>query len=76
MNPFERWFIRRVFAKEVRQGYDHPEKITALYRMITDAVRTEFHEDNEPTIEEFCRERFEVQARERPWSVQVGAWDR
>jgi DICT domain-containing protein len=64
MSPFERWFVRRVFAKEVRQGADHPQRLTALYRMITDAVRAEFTEDNEPTIEDFCRERFEAQARE------------
>ena len=50
MNKFEEWFLKRVYKREVRQGYDHPERIKNLYNMINDACRDEFYEDNLPTI--------------------------
>lgn len=61
MNRVESWFLRRLLAREVRQGFDHDRRITMLYVMITEAVRHEFLEDNEPTIVSFCHERFDAQ---------------
>ena len=59
MNKFEQWFLKRVYKREVRQGYDHPERIQNLYRMINDACREEFTEDNEPTIRCALRDWFD-----------------
>ena len=59
MTRFEKWFIKRVIEREVMQGYDHDKKITNLYRMINHACRTEFCEDNKPTLDSFLTEQFE-----------------
>jgi len=58
MTRFERWFLNRVFRKQVRQGYDHPQRITELYTMIRVAAENEFTEDNVPTLNDFLNERF------------------
>ena len=59
MTKFERWFIKRVTAREVRQGPTHTLRITDLYFLIGDAVREEFTEDNKPTREAFLRKCFD-----------------
>ena len=59
MNIFELWFLRRIIRREVRQGYTHDLKITALYREIHDAARREFYEDNVFSRNEYLREWFE-----------------
>lgn len=59
MNRFERWFLRRIIRREVRQGYTHDLRITALYREIHDAARREFYEDNVSSRNEYLREWFE-----------------
>jgi hypothetical protein len=59
MNKFERWFLKRIIKREVRQGYDHAAKHVALYQMIRDAHRAEFTEDNAVTADDFLQEQFE-----------------
>lgn len=59
MTKFEEWFLRRVFRREVRQGYDHDKRITTLYAMIRKAAENEFTEDNAPTLSDFLAECFE-----------------
>lgn len=59
MNKIERWFLGRVFKKQVKQGYDHDARITELYSMIRTAVQTEFNEDNKPTRDSYLTEWFE-----------------
>jgi hypothetical protein len=63
MNKFERWFLNRVFQKQVRQGYKHQENITELYTMIREAAEKEFNEDNVPTLNSFLTECFELSLR-------------
>jgi hypothetical protein len=63
MNKFERWFLNRVFQKQVRQGYKHQENITELYTMIREVAEKEFSEDNVPTLNSFLTERFELSLR-------------
>jgi hypothetical protein len=59
VNRFEKWFVERVIANEVKQDWDHTKKITGLYKMINGACQREFYEDNKPTLNGFLRERFE-----------------
>ena len=59
MNKFENWFLRRVIAREVRQGYHHARNIQNLYQMIHDACRTEFCEDHAVTLNTFLQELFD-----------------
>jgi hypothetical protein len=56
MNRFERWFMKRIIRREVRQGYDHQERITEMYRMIRVACENEFTEDNLITQNVYLRE--------------------
>lgn len=63
MNSFERWFIKRVIAKEVRQGY-HDNRVEGLYGLIREAVTAEFTEDNAPTIDARGSDLFEAICRQ------------
>lgn len=63
MTKFEEWFLRRVIRKEVRQGYDHAQKITNLYTMIRVAAEQEFAEDNVVTMNSYLTEWFEKSLR-------------
>lgn len=60
MNSIERFFLKRLIKKEVRQGYTHRLKIEILYLEIRDAVRSEFTEDNIPTSNAFLTDAFET----------------
>ncbi len=57
MNSFERWFIKRVIAKEVRQGH-HDARVEGLYGLIREAATAEFTEDNAATIDAYLSDRF------------------
>jgi hypothetical protein len=58
MNKFERWILKKIIAKQVRQG-EHYTNIQELYRLIRNAAVKEFLEDNTPTINSFLQEAFE-----------------
>jgi hypothetical protein len=66
MSKFELWFLKRVIAKEVRQNFDHAEKVKNLYSLIRRACEDEFYEDNPPTISSFLSDCFE-QKQEWSW---------
>lgn len=55
MSRLELWFMRRILRAEVRQGYDHGDRIAGLYRLVSEACREEFTEDNEATLSAFLR---------------------
>jgi len=63
MTRFEQWFLRRTIRQQVRQGFDHAENITNLYREIRRAVEQEFYEDNLTTQNSYLREWFERSLR-------------
>ena len=69
MNRFERWFLQRVFRKQVRQG-GHDQRITELYSMIRAAAEQEFTEDNEPMLNDSLVEWFLQSLRRPEWSKQ------
>jgi hypothetical protein len=47
---------------QVRQG-GHKDRIIALYRLVYDAAREQFSEDNKPTLDSFLLECFEAALR-------------
>lgn len=53
MNWFDRWQLRRIVKKAVRQDFDHHKKIEAVYSEIAIAAHNEFREDNMPTLKAF-----------------------
>lgn len=56
MNRLEKWFLKRLLKREVKQGYT--QNITELYRLVHEACEAEFTEDNAPTINAFLYECF------------------
>ena len=63
MNKFEEWMMKRIIRREVRQGFDHPQKIIGLYKMIRVACENEFYEDNTVTMNSYLTEWFEKSLR-------------
>jgi hypothetical protein len=59
MTRFEKWFIRRVFKRDFRQGPLHSANISNVYRLVREVCDAEFTEDNEPTRDAHLRECFE-----------------
>ena len=59
MNTIERWFLKRIIAKQVMQDL-HDKNIQELYQLIHNASIEEFTEDNFITIDVFLRELFEA----------------
>lgn len=65
MNAFDRWMLKRIIAKEVRQGPTHPRNIENLYGFIRRAVVEEFHETSRQSLQDYLMERFAMdQARD------------
>lgn len=56
LNWFEKFIIERALARIVIQGPLHKRNITEFYRMVARAARTQFSEDNKPTLDEFLSE--------------------
>ena len=59
MTKIEKFFLRVIFKKQVRQSASHAQQIAELYQMIHQAAREEFTEDNDVSLDAFLREVFE-----------------
>lgn len=55
MNKLELHFIKKILKKTVVQGA-HRDRIIAFYRLLIEAARAEFTEDNKPTLDGFLEE--------------------
>ena len=71
MNEPERWILKHIIRKEVRQGYDHHLKISNLYALIREACEEEFTETNAPTLDDCLREWFEKTQHENQYKYKV-----
>lgn len=58
MNKFERWFLKRLCRKIVTQG-EHRRRITEHYKILMEAAREQFTEENKPGLDSFMLECFE-----------------
>jgi len=58
MNRFERWFLKRIFKKQVKQGPWRHLHIIELYMLIRESVENEFTEDNPLDLYRFLMNRF------------------
>ncbi len=60
-------FILKWIAKKiVIQSYDHKYNIIDYYRVLNDAARDEFREDNKPTLDDFLSECHKISLTETP----------
>lgn len=58
MSKLELYLFKRILRKEVRQG-GQDVKIRNIYKLIREAVKNEYSEDNDPTRDDFLRQLFE-----------------
>ena len=56
MNWLERLLLKRLCEKLVVQGFYHEQKITEYYKVMYEAAKNEFFEDNKPTLDSFLVE--------------------
>lgn len=56
MNWFDRWILKMMFKRLVRQG-NHTSNIREIYSLFEQAVLKEFYVDNESTLHDFLKER-------------------
>lgn len=59
MNRFERWFLKRLLKKLMRNKPWHDLHVRDVYSMVRRAAVEEFTEDNAPTTDDFLRREFE-----------------
>lgn len=59
MNRLDQWLLKRICKKLVKQGPKHKSRIAQYYKIMADAARQEFYEDNEPTLKGFLDECYE-----------------
>jgi hypothetical protein len=53
IHPVTRWLLKRITKKLVLQSPHHQKRIIAYYQIMRDAAKSEFSEDNEPTLNAF-----------------------
>jgi hypothetical protein len=66
MTNFKRWILKRIAKAIVVQGFNHQNFITEYYKILIDAARNEFTEDNKPTLDGLLRELHEKALEQRP----------
>lgn len=55
MNRFTKWFLRNLCKELVSRGY-HKYFIASYFKIMTDAARARFTEDNKATFESYMQE--------------------
>ena len=59
LNRFEKWILRGLLMKAVRQSQFHQRNIEYIYNMLYECVSEEFTEDSSITLEHFMSECFQ-----------------
>ena len=65
-----RWIVRKL----VIQSHEHQRNITEYYRILVDAAREEFREDNRATLDHFLKECHDT-ALEENWEKYKKSWE-
>jgi len=60
ITKFEQWILKRIFSRIVRQSPNHMRNIQEVYRLLDQAVKKEFYEDNDATRRGYLAEQFEA----------------
>ena len=56
ITKFQYRVLAWIAKKLVIQSHEHQRNITIYYRIINDAARDQFREDNKPTLDDFLEE--------------------
>ena len=60
MTTKERKKLKKIAKRIVIQSYRHTENITEYYKIMAEAARKEFSEDNDVTLSAFLLEQFQI----------------
>lgn len=55
MSKLQKWLLMRIAREVVIQGYDHRRRIINFYKILVDAARCEFREDDKVSLDCFLR---------------------
>jgi hypothetical protein len=55
ITKFQTWLLKRIFRKLVKQGPMHQKNVIAVYSLMQSALKNEFTEDNDATLNLFSR---------------------
>ena len=58
MSNLQRWILREIVRRIVRQGHWHEANVIEYYRIMNEALAREFTEDNTPTLRKFAEDCF------------------
>lgn len=60
ITKFEQWMLKRIFSRIVRQSPNHMRNIQEVYRLLDQAAKKEFYEDNDAIRRGYLTEQFEA----------------
>lgn len=60
ITKFERWMLKKIFSRIMQQGPHHMQNIQEVYRLVDQAAKKQFNEDNDATRLEYLTEQFEA----------------
>lgn len=60
MNRIERWWLRRLLARELRDDFGYRERVARLYRLIREAAEQQFPLETPPALSSFLACQFET----------------
>lgn len=64
MTKLQKYILKKIAEKIVIQGHHHKENMIEYYRILTEAARVEFTEDNKITLDIFLEECFAESLKE------------
>jgi len=56
ITKFQIWLLKKIAKRITIQSHMHKENIITYYKIMYDAARSEFTEDNKPTLDGFLKE--------------------
>jgi len=59
ISKFDKWILKLLFKKYVKQDHYHEYRIIKMYKMIREASRNEFIEDSDTSLNSFLKECFD-----------------
>lgn len=56
ITKFQIYILTKIARRIVWESHEHKRNITIYYRILTEAARESFHEDNKPTLDGFLED--------------------
>jgi len=60
ITKFERWMLKKIFSRIMQQSPHHMQNIQEVYRLVDQAAKKQFNEDNDAERRAYLTEQFEA----------------